>query len=72
MGIVVPAPRIIEILEEPDMKKARKEVRDKNEVKHAASLDSAPPTKADNPQHREDFNRLLDAAAKGKQSTDRT
>lgn len=72
MGIVVPAQHIIEILEEPDMARARKEVRDKNEQEHAASLDSASPTKGDNPSHTEDFNRLLTSVATRKPRDDQT
>ena len=38
----------------------------------AESEGKAPPTKAENPQHKEDFNRLLDAALTGPQSKDQT
>jgi hypothetical protein len=72
VGIVVPAPFIQVLLEMPKIKKQREQIRKERAAGVAATTDSALPTKAENPQHREDFNRLLDAAAKGKQSTDRT
>ena len=72
MGIVVPAPRIIELLEEPKLVKRRQYFKDKEDGKRAASLQSATPTKADNPLHKEDFNSLLVSAATAKQSDDQT
>lgn len=73
MGIVVPVSKILEVLE-LDVLKARR-AKLKEAAYPAASLDGAvpktrierpePPTKEENPDHREAFNRLLDAAVKG-------
>ena len=46
------------------------EIKDKEDEKRAASLQSATPTKADNPSHKEDFNSLLTSVATEKQSDD--
>jgi len=72
MGIVVPAERIIELLEQDEMKKARTEAKNKAAANRSAGLDAAfpvakassLPTSDVNPNHREDFNSLLDAAVK--------
>ncbi len=72
MGVVVPAERILEVLDLPELKQMREKFERLQPERSAATLDSALPTKAENPRHREDFNRLLDAAGKGKRSTDRT
>lgn len=68
MGVVVPADRIMEILEMPKFVKKRDKVRKISKEQNAATLDSALPTTGENPQHREDFNRLLDAAVPGNKS----
>lgn len=68
MNVVVPAWAILELLEDRRLSEARK-ARDK---KRAATGRERPvpesvrplPAKADNPQHREDFSRLLNAAAR--------
>lgn len=65
MGIVVPAQRIIEILEMDKVKRLREE--NMAFVVPAASLDSVAPAAVPNdanPTHREDFNSLLGAAVK--------
>lgn len=74
MNGVIPAWKIGEMMDLPVLV----EHRDRQEVvladRRAAqrggvaldSLKPEPPTKADNPQHREDFNRLLDAAVSGR------
>ena len=70
MGIVVPAERIIELLEQDEMKKARAEAKDKAAASRAAGLDVASPATSSphasdaNPNAREDFNSLLSAAVK--------
>ncbi len=74
MGIVVPAPRITELLELPNLVRMRQEAKERSDDDVAASpqfvtdAKPRPPTKAENPQHREDFNRLLDAAVPGNKS----
>jgi hypothetical protein len=72
MGIVVPAERIIELLEQDEMKKARTEAKNKAAANRAAGLDAAfpagkvssPPASDANPNALEDFNSLLNAAVK--------
>ena len=80
MGVVVPAIKIAEILEMPDATKAREELKLLQEAEQTAGLDSIPvyapddpalsaaspdPHASDaNPNHREDFMRLVGAAAR--------
>ena len=73
MGIVVPIKRLWEILEMPELKKHRAEIKEKREVKKAASLDSVfidGSSTDDNPNHREDFTRLVGAASQKQQQDD--
>jgi hypothetical protein len=67
MGVVVPATKLIEVLEHPKLQEHRAELQRRREEDGVASLDSAIPaprsTEA-NPTHREDFNSLLEQAAK--------
>ena len=77
MGVTVPTYKLLELLEMPKVVEHRKR---RLEEEGAASQDSAlprpsvpePPTKADNPRHREDFNQLLDGAVSGKQPRSET
>lgn len=69
VGTVVPVPKLLSLLRDhPDMKKARTIIANDRLAKSAASQDSAlpaaPPTNGGNPTHREDFMRLVDAAAR--------
>jgi hypothetical protein len=76
MGVVVPAGRIREILDAPELKAHRERARQEREALAqaiAASPQAAPipaelepPTTGEHPRHKEDFNRLLGAAVKGK------
>jgi hypothetical protein len=65
IGIVVPAQKIIELLENQELKKDRDEVKCKWAAQMTAidARDDLASTD-ENPTHREDFSRLLDAAAK--------
>ena len=75
MGVVVPAYRIVETLMQPDAKAERAEMIRRLRKRDAAAtgdLATEPPTTDENPQHKEDFTRLLDAAARGKPQDDRT
>ncbi|MDR3483944.1 MAG: hypothetical protein P4M05_03430 [Bradyrhizobium sp.] len=69
VGVVVPAYKIIETLNQPDMKAERDKMADRAE-KDAATPDSlpieegSPPASDANPNHREDFMRLVGAAAR--------
>jgi hypothetical protein len=67
MGVVVPSEKLLElILMHPKLKKHRDEVIDREYDSDAASSDfaSAPPSSDENPKHREDFTRLVGAAAR--------
>lgn len=69
LGVVIPAQRIIEMLERKDLKLMREE---KNK-KRAAQQTSVPVKKpAPKPADREAFNRLLGAAVKRPKSSDQT
>jgi hypothetical protein len=72
MGVVVPVAKLLELLESPQVQKKRDEFYAEREANvHAAELDVVRPH-ADNPQHKEDFNSLLTAAAKKKPPADET
>jgi hypothetical protein len=71
MGIVVPAHRILEVLEMPIVKAAREKATNDRAASSSARLDAAFPAQEstadstdENPNHREAFDRLLRAAAK--------
>ena len=67
MGIVIPAPRITDILELEVIQAMRKEAvrkRDEGFPLRALASTIARPSTDENPTHREDFSRLLDVAAK--------
>jgi hypothetical protein len=69
MGIVTPAVRLGEILKGEQMTRARKELKEKMVAAKSASPDSlikgdTLPANDANPTHREDFMRLVDAAAR--------
>lgn len=65
MGIVVPSERILELVKDhPDLKKHRAEIREKTAAENAAVTDSDLPATDANPNHREDFNSLVGAAAR--------
>ena len=73
IGVVIPAQKISETIMQPELAAKRQAIIDELKSKGAtadlvAVEDQEPPTKAENPQHREDFNRLLDAAVPGNKS----
>jgi hypothetical protein len=72
MGLVVPAERIVEtIMADEKLKKHRAEVIKEKQEKNAAVTDSSfPPATGANPKHREDFTRLVDAAARKREQED--
>jgi hypothetical protein len=75
MGIVIPAIKLKELLEDDEVKKDREEIKKKSETAKAASLDSvsiSPPATDANPKHREDFNSLVDAAVRKPKQDGRT
>ncbi len=78
IGIVLPVSYIAETVLAPALQaQRRKAIGDKRKRQgytsdSAGSAGRAPSTKADNPSHKEDFNRLLDAAVKGPKSGPRT
>ena len=79
MGIVVPANKIAETLNNPELTIARRNEYERRVRDTAATTDSLPrpvsspaptPAAAENPHHREDFTSLLNAAAKTKPQAD--
>jgi hypothetical protein len=75
IAMVIPSPRILEALDHPDLLEDRKRRAKEADSDQAGTPDFAelePPTKADNPQHKEDFNSLLGAAARKRPQGDQT
>jgi hypothetical protein len=73
MGIIVPGERILELVKnDPTFKEIQDDVRRHRLKKNAASADSAfsPPTADANPNHLEDFKRLVGAAVKKREPED--
>ncbi|MBL6946690.1 MAG: hypothetical protein ISR47_08625 [Rhodospirillales bacterium] len=69
MTLAIPAEAIMELLEMPKLREPREKAFEEARRAHQNSPvaeSEEPPTKGDNPQHREDFNSLLDAAVEGK------
>lgn len=64
IGLVVPATFIQEVLEMPKIEEQRAHRKRARDSEVSATTDAAPPAKADNPRHRENFNSLLDAAVR--------
>jgi hypothetical protein len=76
MTTVVPASRISELLNAPQLeaeRRARENERQRDWMKMPwPEAVSEPPTTEENPRHKEDFNRLLDAAARKPKQDDQT
>ncbi len=78
IGVVIPAQKIAETINQPDLEQQRQAIASAQNESGGAVPDVdlngelELPTKGENPQHRGDFNRLLDAAARGKRSDDQT
>lgn len=79
IGIVVPISKVIETVNQPALAAERKKVVDRirKDARSRIEMDSAGPTAeselpttADNPSHREDFTRLVSAAARKKPQAD--
>lgn len=68
MGVVVPVSKLAEILEMPDARESRKNIKLAREEANAASTDSVPVPRRqkseENPNHREDFQKLFSKATK--------
>lgn len=62
LGRVAPAYRLIEVLEMPSLRERRERARVEVDLARAMPVESAPSTTDANPQHKEDFTRLLNAA----------
>ena len=60
------------LMENDDVLQERREREKKSNERVEAVAESVPSTTDENPQHREDFNSLLDAAARGKRPNDQT
>ncbi|MGO8761501.1 MAG: hypothetical protein ACLP2P_16580 [Desulfobaccales bacterium] len=69
VGVVIPASRITEVLELPILSEKRR-TKKPIHIEYAASPDVAKPIIPENPQHKEDFNSLVSAAAKKKLQDD--
>ena len=76
IGIVAPADLVIETVKHPETEERRMNAKVQREKERRYRPSSAvtpePPTKDENPQHKEDFNSLLDAAVTGPESEDQT
>jgi hypothetical protein len=72
MGLVIPGDKILETILEPKLAEARAKAYQERLAENAAKADSALPTKADNPSHREDFTSLVGAASKKRPPADQT
>jgi len=71
VGIVIPNSKILDLLEDPFLKKYRTDkARQEAATQLAVSQAPEPPTKADNPQHKEAFMRLVSEAAKKPRPTE--
>lgn len=68
MAVVVPANSILETINKPEFVRQRemtlKEVKQKAATMDVADIPAKEPDKAQNPNHKEDFTALLDAAAR--------
>ncbi|MBI4183525.1 MAG: trypsin-like peptidase domain-containing protein [Proteobacteria bacterium] len=73
---VIPAWRLIDLINMDEFREARameeKRLIESGKPSGLVSLDSKSPTTDENPGHREDFNRLLDAAARKRPQGDQT
>ena len=74
IGVVMPAERVIEVVEKPELRDERERIvanlqRNSGFVPDSAKV-SEPPTTAGNPQHEEEFNRLLGAAVRKRPQDD--
>ena len=73
IGVVMPATRIVEVLELPELVEKRRKQKPPH-IEYVASLDVAKPlitpSNLENPQHKEDFNSLVSEAAKKKKQDD--
>jgi hypothetical protein len=63
MGVVVPSARLLEILDMEELRQKRQDRKKRLESENAVSLDVVPRSTDENSTHREDFTRLLGAAA---------
>lgn len=72
MGAVVPFPKLLDILRQDDLKELR--AAGASKVRGAVSMtpDALAPATTDNPSHKEDFMRLVGAAAKSRKRDDQT
>ncbi|WP_119268771.1 S1 family peptidase [Taklimakanibacter deserti] len=63
-GVVVPIEKVFEMIKnmEPALKAALERHKSQSRFRPASASGVAPPDSGENPTHREDFNRLLDAA----------
>ena len=76
IGIVIRYQEILEVLNRDEMKAARMATVEQSKkdagYRPASAPAPEPPTKADNPSHKEDFSRLLTSVTTGKPRDDQT
>ena len=75
MTFAVPAQAIMELIDVPKLKAPRDRVIEELRIKQSGGPvpeSAAPPTTDENPRHREDFSRLLNAAARGSKPSPET
>jgi hypothetical protein len=76
IGVVIPVQKIMETIQHPDLtdmrKKAAEKLRKEGATPDLASddVEASSPANAVNPNHREDFNSLLDAAVRKREPKD--
>lgn len=71
IGVIMPATRIVDVLELPELVEKRR-IQKPPHIEYVASLDVATESVTDNPQHKEDFNSLVSVAAKKKKQDNET
>lgn len=74
IGVVIPGERVNELMAVPSLKNRREEiVKEKKRQRDfvpGSAAEPEPPTTADDPSHREDFNRSLDEATRTRKRDD--
>ena len=67
LGVVIPVEKIIETITQPELSEMRRKIAERTRQQGATpdlSDDPSPPANGENPKHREDFMRLVGAAAR--------
>jgi hypothetical protein len=79
IGVVIPVRKILETIEHPELVAMRKDIVSRlrqigavPDVVPDEGADAVPPASDENPNHLEDFNRLVDVAARKRQQDDQS